>query len=282
MKRKGSKLRRIEGLLKKYRNVDSYLLNKYSRKIYTHADLDKLEEMFENGIYCMNFEDDEDFLYFYSEREAYISEFQPLNSKRWGGLPHYTAIRRAINNPNLRLSERGRQPFEERFDFWVNECFEMVFDKELFKVYYYELTDDGVQTATDEDFKNNEDVKELLSDFKYNKNNFNVERIEDMDDFTNRLDFLKETRESLIGEDLTNGNLYFKKSSSKYLGTFYELWLKRENEDDHCLTLAYEEDGRILSNKKSSVYFWKMAGLDVEYVEKDLPTVIEFVEEEYE
>ena len=280
MKRKGSKLRRIEELLRKYRKVDSYLLNKYSRKIYTHADLDKLEEMFQNGIYCMGFEADEDFLYFYSQREAYISEFKPLKSKRWYGLPHYTAIRRALNNPNLRLSERGRQPFDERFDFLVNEKFKMVFDKELFKVYYWEISDDGVQTATVEDFRNNEDVKELFSNFRYNKNNFDVVRIADIDDFSNRLEFLQETRESLIGKDLSNGKLYFKKSSSKYLGTYYELWLK--GEDDHCLTLAYEEDGKILSNKKSAVYFWKLAGLDVEYVDKDLPTVIEFVEEEYE
>ena len=41
---RSTKRQRIEQLMKKFRYVDTYLLNSFSARVYTHADLDKCEK----------------------------------------------------------------------------------------------------------------------------------------------------------------------------------------------------------------------------------------------
>ena len=47
---KSSKRQRIEKMMKRFKFVDSYLLNNYSARVYTLADLDKLEKLLEREV----------------------------------------------------------------------------------------------------------------------------------------------------------------------------------------------------------------------------------------
>lgn len=55
--RKTTKLNRIKKMIKRFPEVSSYLLNVYSRKVYTHADLDKIEELLAEGYFNSEFKE---------------------------------------------------------------------------------------------------------------------------------------------------------------------------------------------------------------------------------
>ena len=105
---KSSKKERIEKLMKKYKGVSNYLLNSYSARVYTHADLDKLERLLEIGVKEVYIQGrKEGSLCFYDEEEGNIdimTDFKNIGFKKWGGLPHFTSIRRALKTPGVKKS----------------------------------------------------------------------------------------------------------------------------------------------------------------------------------
>ena len=109
MRRQGTKKERIEKMLKKYRYVDSYLLNSYSASVYTHTDLDKLERLFKKEVdhVWINHRDgevvfaDADTFIWIGVTKLFRGSFKPLKSKKRSRKTHFTAIRRALNSPEL-------------------------------------------------------------------------------------------------------------------------------------------------------------------------------------
>lgn len=105
-----TKRERIEKMIKRFKYVDNHLLSKYSARVYTHADLDKLEKLLEREVnhVWINHRDSE---LIFGDPDTFIwigvtkllkGSFIPLKSKKMGKLSHYTSIRRALNSPELR------------------------------------------------------------------------------------------------------------------------------------------------------------------------------------
>lgn len=138
---KSSKRERIAKMVKKFRYVDSYLLNKYSTRVYTHADLDKIEELLEREVSHVYINEDHEEVVF-GDADIYVwmevnkifrGSYKPLKSKRWGGKPHYSAIRRAINSSDFRRCFFG----DENVKIWANPSFEYIIDEGRDRVFYY-------------------------------------------------------------------------------------------------------------------------------------------------
>ena len=137
---KSSKRQRIEKMVKRFKWVDSYLLNNYSARVYTHADLDKLEKLLEREVshVWINHKDGEvlfanaDIYVWCEVTKVFRGSFKPLKSKKWGGKPHYTSIRRALNSSDFR-----RDFLKKEVKTWANPSFEYLIEEGNNRVYYY-------------------------------------------------------------------------------------------------------------------------------------------------
>ena len=279
MTRKGNKKTRIEKMLKKYRYVDSYLLNKYSARVYTHADLDKLEKLFEREVdhVWINHRDSE---VVFADADTFIwievtkllrGSFRPLKSKKWGGLAHYNAIRRALNAPDL-----YRDFIKNDIKTWANPSFEYIINEGKGRVFYY-----SSENKTKEDFV--ESSKEVLNDPDYIGINWELIPVEEKE-FERLLDNERFFKGGLIDDitiDLSEKNLS-EKAVYESLKTV------------HCFELlaghSYDLDkpyGKVLSYRYGKLkngelkFFvqrelekelWKRIGVDVE-VDPDLNNI---------
>ena len=161
---KNTKRQRIEKMMKKFRYADSYLINKFSARVYTHADLDKLEELLKREISHVYINRDHKEVVF-GDADLYIwievskifkVSFKPLKSKMWGGKPHFTAIRRALNSTGFRRYFFG----DENIKTCSNPSFEYIVDEGRDRVFYY-----SPENKKEEDFVFSS--KEVLNDLDY-------------------------------------------------------------------------------------------------------------------
>ena len=205
MRRQGTKRARIKRMIKKYRYVDSYLLNLYSARVYTHADLDKLEELLEREIshvYINRGENevlfgDADIYVWMEVSKIFRGSFKPLKSKRWGGKPHYSAIRRAINSSDFR-----RDFIKKEVKTWANPSFEYLIEEGNNRVYYY-----SSKNKNEEAFVASS--RKVLNDLDYAGVNWKIIPV-DKKEFDRLLDNERFFRGGLIDDisiDLSSKNL---------------------------------------------------------------------------
>ena len=131
---KSSKRERIKKILKRNPGVSPYLLNlKKSVKVYAHADLNKLEQIISEGYKWVSIRND--LVEFCSDEGVLYTDANYLNSKKWGGIPHYTVIRRALNNRALTLAPNSDE--RKRFRFWSNPIAEYIIDTYNDNIHYW-------------------------------------------------------------------------------------------------------------------------------------------------
>lgn len=168
---KSTKRERIKRILKRNPGVSPYLLNlKKSVKVYTHADLDILKKMISEGYKWVSIWND--LVEFYSEEGVLFADANHLNSKKWGGIPHYTVIRRALNSPELTLAPNEQE--RKRFRFWSNPKAEYVIDTYNDIIYYWSHNNAPI---TNEEFL--ESAEEVLFRFEFTRggNTFQIRHV---------------------------------------------------------------------------------------------------------
>ena len=256
---KSSKRQRIEKLMKKYRYVDSYLLNLYSARVYTHADLTKLERLFEREISHVYINRDQKEVLF-GDADMYIwmevskifrGSFKPLKSKRWGGKSHYSAIRRGLNSPDFRRDFLG----DEEIKTWSNPSFEYIIEEKSSRVFYY-----SHKNKNEEAFVASS--KEVLNDLDYKGINWELIPVEEKE-FDRLLDNERFFRGGLIDDitlDLTSEGLSEKR-----------MFEAVESVDCFELLSGHSDDpekpyGKVLSYR----YGKKMDGVIKYFVHKEL------------
>ena len=271
MRRQGTKRERIGKMMKKYRYVDSYLLNLYSARVYTHADLDKLEKLLEREVdhVWINHRDGE---VVFADADTFIwigvtkllrGSFKPLKSKKWGGLAHYSAIRRALNAPDL-----YRDFIKNDIKTWANPSFEYLVDEGKGRVFYY-----SPENKTEEDFK--ESSKEVLNDLDYAGINWKLISVTE-EEFERLLDNERFFKGGLIDDiaiDLSEKNLS-QKAVYESLKTVhcFELLAGHSYDLDkpYGKVLSYrygkEKDGELkfFVSKELEKELWSRIGVDVE------------------
>lgn len=133
---RNSKKERIKKFLKRHRDVSPYLLNVFSGSIYSHEDLDKLFELVEDegytGVSLWN-----GAVTLRGNRSELEVEARPLRSKKWGGKPHFTEIKRALRNPELKLFFDPKNSDHERFRFYSGPEYEIIVDTFHDDVYFW-------------------------------------------------------------------------------------------------------------------------------------------------
>lgn len=269
-------------MIKKYRYVDSYLLNLYSAKVYTHADLDKLEELLEREIshVWINHRDGE---VLFANADVYVwcevdktfrGSFKPLNSKRWGGKPHYTSIRRALNSSDFR-----RDFLRKEVKVWSNPSFEYLIEEGSNRVFYY-----SHKNKNEEAFIASS--KGVLNDLDYKGINWELIPVEEKE-FDRLLDNERFFRGRII-DDITI-NLSSENLSEKvvYEGYCFELIAGHSDspEKPYGKVLTYRNGKRIDVEIKFFVRtelekeLWDRIGVDVEvdphFDDEDVKEVIE-------
>lgn len=179
---KSSKRTRIEKMVKRYPEVSSYLLNSFSRKVYTHADLDKIEELLEEGFFDSEFKEGwyDGAIHFYSNTRGTLrGEFHNLQSSEgvWNGLYHFTALKRAIKV--LKLSPYWNLSFKTAYQFWSNPEFECAIDVNRRQINWWA---NEAMTADLEKFKESiEDIMSSIS-FRGSRNEFSYKLVENPDE----------------------------------------------------------------------------------------------------
>lgn len=279
---KSSKRQRIEKMIKKFRYVDSYLLNLYSAKVYTHADLDKLERLFEREIshVWINYRDEEVLfgdadIYIWGEVEKlFRGSYKPLNSRRWGGLTHYTSIRRALNSSDFR-----RDFLQRKIKTWANPSFEYIIEEDRNRVFYY-----SHKNKDEEAFIASS--KKVLNNLDYKGINWKLIPVDEKE-FDRLLDNERFFRGRII-DDITI-NLSSENLSEKvvYEGYCFELIAGHSDspEKPYGKVLTYRNGKRIDGEIKFFVRtelekeLWDRIGVDVEvdphFDDEDVKEVIE-------
>lgn len=175
--KRNTKLNRIKNLLKKYPETSSYLLNIYSRKVYTHADLDIIEELLNEGFFeaqLKGFSSGE-VQFENSDGVTLVGEFVNLNRRpnQWNGLYHFSAIRRSL--AQLKLSQYHIFGFNGKFQFWNNPEYNYIIDVEKRQINWWPVNGSAVDLNN---FKNTiEDVMSSIM-FRNNKDEFTYKLIE--------------------------------------------------------------------------------------------------------
>lgn len=180
--KRNTKLARIKEMLKRYPEVSSYMLNKFSRKVYTHADLDRIEELLKEGFFesqLKGFSNGE--VWFEnSDGVKLVGGFNNLNRRtnQWNGLYHFTAIRRSL--AQLKLSQYHIHGFNGKFQFRNNpEYHYYIIDIERRLINWWPVNG---SPADVNHFKNSiEDVMSSIM-FRNNQNEFNYELIKNPDE----------------------------------------------------------------------------------------------------
>lgn len=255
---KSSKKERIQKMMKKYRYVDSYLLNKYSARVYTHADLDKLEKLLErevSHVYISNNQKevlfgDADMHIWMEVSKIFRGSFKPLKSKRWGGKSHYSAIRRALNSSDFR-----RDFLDKKIKTWSNPSFEYIIEEGSNRVFYYSHKDKKEEAFV-------ASSKEVLNDLDYVGINWELIPVDEKE-FDRLLDNERFFRGGLIDDitlDLTSEGLSEKR-----------MFEAVESDDCFELLSGHSDDpekpyGKVLSYR----YGKKVDGVIKYFVHKEL------------
>ena len=270
MKRQGTKRQRIERLIKKFKWVDSYLLNNYSARVYTHADLDKLEKLLEREISHVYISRDTNEvifgdadIYFWIEvNKIFRGSYRPLNSKRWGGKPHYTAIRRTINSPDFR-----RDFLKKEIKTWSNPSFEYLIEEGSNRVFYY-----SHKNKKEEDFIASS--RSVLNDIDYKGVDWKLIPVDEKE-FDRLLDNERFFRGGLIDDvtiNLSSENLSEKNiSEGLSFADNYELLAGHsdDNEKPYGKVLSYRYgknvDGvvKYFVNTELEAELWDRIGIEV-------------------
>lgn len=285
MKRQGTKRQRIEKMIKKFRYVDSYLLNLYSARVYTHADLDKLERLLEREVSHVYINRDKEEVIF-GDADLYIwvqvnkifrGSFKLLKSKRWGGLPHYSAIRRALNSSDFR-----RDFLDKKVKTWSNPSFEYIIEEGRNRVFYY-----SHKNKKEEAFVSSS--KEVLNDLDYKGINWELIQVDEKE-FDRLLDNERFYKGGLIDDisiDLTEKNLSEKRIFEAV--DCFELLSGHSDDPDkpYGKVISYRYGKEVDGEKKYFVHkelekeLWERIGIDVVVNPNfDDITVEEVVEEE--
>lgn len=195
---KSTKLERIKKLVKRFPEVSSYLLNNYSRKVYTHADLDKIEELLNEGFFesqLKGFSDGE-VQFENSDGVILVGDFINLNRRpnQWNGLYHFTAIRRSL--ANLRLSNYYIHGFNGKYQFYNNPEYHYIIDVTKRLINWWPVNGSPADLNA---FKNS--IEEILSSvmFRHNKDEFTYELIEDPNELLLGMDIVS-TSSDIINE----------------------------------------------------------------------------------
>ena len=288
---KSSKVRRIEKIMKKYRYVDSYLLNKFSARVYTHADLDKLEELLEREVSHVYINEDHKEVVF-GDADIYVwmevskifrGSFKPLKSKKWGGKPHYTAIRRALSSPDFRRDFLG----DEEIKTWSNPSFEYIIEEKSSRVFYY-----SHKNKNEEAFVASS--RKVLNDLDYKGINWEIIPVEEKE-FDRLLDNERFYKGGLIDDisiDLTEKNLSEKRMFEAVESVdCFELLCGHSDDPEKTYgkVISYRYGKDVDGEKKYFVHkelekeLWDRIGVDVVVNPNfDDITVEEVVEEEME
>ena len=281
---KSTKKTRIEKMLKKYPQVSSYLLNKYSRKVYTHADLDIIETILQDGYFDMSIIYNDKTVRFDTEHgPSLYGVFEYFRSKRWGGLPHYTSIRRSLRN--LTCLKYRHFDFDSRFLFWSNPEFEHVIDIDEKKISFWPnepVTDDSVGV---DHFK--ETAKEVLSSWpiKNDLHKFSYHLVENPDELMLGFSIVENT-DGIYDPylDWSSDHLEVKTSEEELLNgdLVTEVRLVRKDESgEHGLSYGYVEDGKLHVHDSYEYMkeLWKRAGYPEVVWEEQIREYV-FVEDE--
>ena len=285
---KSTKVRRIEKLMKKFRYVDSYLLNKYSARVYTHADLDKLERLLEREVSHVYINEDAKEVLF-GDADMYVwmevskifrGSFKPLKSRRWGGLPHYSDIRRALNSSDFR-----RDFIDKKVKTWSNPSFEYIIEEGSNRVFYY-----SHKNKKEEAFVASS--KEVLNDLDYRGINWELIPVDEKE-FDRLLDNERFFGGGLIDDitiDLTSKSLSEKKMFEAVESVdCFELLSGHSDDPEkpYGKVISYRYGKEVDGEKKYFVHkelekeLWERIGIDVVVNPNfDSITVEEVVEEE--
>lgn len=290
MRRQGTKRQRVERMLKKFKWVDSYLLNKFSARVYTHADLDKLESLFEREISHVYINEaqkevlfgDADMYIWMEVSKIFRGSFKPLKSKRWGGNPHYTSIRRALNSSDFR-----RDFLKNEVKTWANPSFEYLIEESSNRVFYY-----SHKNKDEEAFAASS--KEVLNDLDYKGISWELIPVNEKE-FDRLLDNERFFRGGLLDDitlDLTSEGLSEKKMFEAVESVDCFELLSGHSDDpkeEYGKVISYrygkEVDGEIkyFVHKELEKELWGRIGVDVVVNPNfDNITVEEVVEEEIE
>ena len=279
---KSSKLERIERLIKKYPEVTSYMLNRYSAKIYTHADIDVIESLLSDGYYNMSLLYNDGMVRFDTDHgPSLYGKFRYFNSKRWYGLPHYTVIKRSLRN--LTCIKYRHYDFESRFMFWSNPEFEFVIDIDELKISYWPNKPE-VNTELGH-FK--ECAKEVLNSWpiKNDLHKFSYHLVENPDELILGFSIVENT-DGIYDPYLNwdSDHLITKTSEEKLLNgdTVTEVRLIRKDKSgEFGLAYGYMIDGQLHVHESCKYLeeLWKRAGYS-EVVWEDYVREYAFVEDE--
>lgn len=286
---KSSKKTRIEKMVKKYRYIDSYLLNSFSARVYTHADLDKIERLLEREVSHVYINRDKEEVIF-GDADLYIwmevsklfrGSFKPLKSKKWGGKPHYSAIRRAINSSDFRRDFLGNEEIKT----WANPSFEYLIEESSSRVFYY-----SSKNKNEEAFVASS--QEVLNVLDYKGINWELIPVDEKE-FDRLLDNERFFRGGLIDDisiDLSEKNLSQKKMFEAVESVdCFELLAGHSDDPDkpYGKVLSYrygkkvDEVVKYFVHKELEKELWERIGVDVVVNPKfDEITVEEVVEEE--
>lgn len=281
--KKTTKLSRIKGMLKRYPEVSSYLLNKYSRKVYTHADLDILEELLEAGYYNMSIIFNDKIVRFDTDHgPSLYGDFEYLRSKKWCGKPHYTSIRRSLKN--LTCTKYRHYNFDSRFQFWSNPEFEFVIDIDELKISYWP-NKPVIDTSIDH-FKATAKEVFISWPIKNDLHKFSYQLVANPDELILGLSIVENT-DGIYDPYLDWSSVYLDVVSSEEElingDTITEVRLRRKDESgEFGLAYGYMIDGQLHVHKsyKYLEELWKRAGYYTEVVWEDYVREYEFVEDE--
>ena len=175
--KKTTKLARIKKLVKRFPKVSSYLLNVYSRKVYTHADLDIIQELLEEGFFNSEFKEGwyDGAIHLENQQGLVLrGEFYNLQSSKgeWNGLYHFTAIRRALRD--LKISPWWHSRYEAAYQFWTNDNFEYIIDIDQRKINWW--PNEGVDADLEKFKESIEDVMSTIT-FRGSRDEFKYELV---------------------------------------------------------------------------------------------------------
>ena len=279
---KKTKLSRIKGMLKRYPVVSSYLLNKYSRKVYTHADLDILEELLEAGYYNMSIIFNDKIVRFDTDHgPSLYGDFEYLRSKKWCGKPHYTSIRRSLKN--LTCVKYNHYDFDSRFLFWSNPEFEFVIDIDEKKISFWSNKPE-IDTSIDH-FKATAKEVFISWPIKNDLHKFSYQLVENPDELILGLSIVENT-DGIYDPylDWSSDHLTVKSSEEECLdGEIVEevCLIRKDGDREFGLSYGYMEDGKLYVHNSYEYLkeLWKRVGYE-NIVWEDYVREYEFVEDE--
>lgn len=280
--KKTTKLNRIKKMVKRYPEVSSYLLNKYSRKVYTHSDLDIIETLLQDGYFNISLIYHDKTVRFDTQNgPSLYGTFKYLRSKKWCGKPHYTSIRRSLKN--LTCTKFRHYDFNSRLLFWSNPEFEFVIDIDELKISYWSNKPE-IDTSV-EHFKDTAKEVFISWPIKNDINKFTFNLVDNPDELILGLSIVENT-DGIYDPYLDWGydHLLVKSSEEELLNgdTVTEVRLIRKDDGgENGLSYGYLEDGKLYVHQSYEYLeeLWKRAGYS-DIVWEEQIREYEFVEDE--